>query len=93
MKLFDFDELRAKRNYEVLESMKKLADELGIAPERLRSNFNPDACYCACGSDPRGPCEHKWDGPDWESIDGYAMSVTCSRCNTTAMSHDLRNGP
>ena len=40
-----------------------------------------------------GPCEHKWDGPDWESEDGCACSVTCSLCGCTAMSHDMRNAP
>jgi hypothetical protein len=89
-KLFNFDELRAKRNAAVQERHKKLEAEYGVS---LHSTFNPDACYCACGSDPRGTCEHKWDGPDWESTDGCCMSVTCSRCGTTAMSHDLRNGP
>lgn len=86
----DFEALRAKRNASVAASHAKLELEYGI---KLSSNFNPNACYCACGSEPRGPCEHKWDGPDWESEDGCACSVTCSRCGTTAMSHDLRTGP
>lgn len=89
----DFEALRAKRNAAILEMQKKLADEYGIPVDRLTTNFNPYKCYCACGSEPRGPCEHKWDGPDWESEDGCACSVTCSRCGTTAMSHDMRNAP
>ena len=88
MSLFNFDQLRAKRNAAILESHKKLEAEYGI---KLRSNFNPDSCYCACGTG--GPCEHKWDGEPWESDDGCAFSVTCSRCGGTAMSHDLRNAP
>ncbi len=86
----DFDALRAKRNEAVQASMQKLADEEGIPLQSLRHNFNPDACYCACGhGEPPYLCEHKWDGACWESQDG-ASSMTCSRCGTTAMSHDLR---
>lgn len=86
----DFDALRAARNQAVKESMQRLADEDGIPFESLQTNFNPHACYCACGSG--GPCEHKWDGPVWESEDGCMSSVTCSRCGGTAMSHSLRTG-
>jgi hypothetical protein len=85
----DFDALRAERNRQVLDAHEKLADEMGVPPQSLRSNFNPAACYCACGTG--GPCEHKWDGDEWVSDDGCASSVTCSRCGTTAMSHDMRN--
>jgi hypothetical protein len=91
MTTHDFESLREIRNGTVQEMHQKLADEWGISLQSLRSNFNPDACYCACGTG--GPCEHKWDGPDWESIDGRAFSVTCSRCGCTAMSHDMRNAP
>lgn len=86
--MIDFEALRAARNARVFEQHKKLEAEYGI---KLTSNFNPNSCYCACGT--AGPCEHKWDGPDWESEDGCAMSVTCSRCGSTAMSHDIRNLP
>ena len=89
----DFEALRAARNAAVLAMHQKLADEEGVPLQALRSNFNPNKCYCACSSEPRGSCEHKWDGPDWESEDGCAMSVTCSRCGMTAMSHDLRYAP
>lgn len=85
----DFEALRAERNASVLEQHKKLEKEYGV---KFGSTFNPNACYCACGSDPKGPCEHKWDGPGWESEDGCASSITCSRCGTTAMSHSLRTG-
>ncbi len=87
----DFESLRAKRNEQVLASIKKIAEELDCPFEGLKSTFNPNACYCACGTG--GPCEHKWDGPDYESDDGLCFSVTCSRCGCTAMSHDLRNAP
>jgi len=83
----DFDALRAKRNAAVRMQMRALAAEFGARVEDLKSNFNPNACYCNC---PEGPCEHKWDGPEWVSADGCAASSTCSRCGITAMSHDMR---
>ena len=86
----DFEALRAARNARVQESMKKLADEHGVPLQSLRSNFNPNACYCAC---PDGPCEHDWTGPEWVSEDQCCVSATCARCGTTAMSHSLRVGP
>jgi hypothetical protein len=82
----DFEALRRERNEGAIRSMQKLADEHGIPLQSLRSNFNPNACYCACP----GPCEHKWDGEWWTSEDGCAQSATCSRCGCTAMSHDVR---
>ncbi len=85
----DFEALRAERNREVLEAHQRMAEECGVPLQSLRSNFNPAACYCACGTG--GPCEHNWDGAEWVSDDGLASSVTCSRCGTTAMSHDMRN--
>lgn len=90
IKLFDFEALRAKRNADVLAWKTKFA-EAGIPLENLNISSNPDRCYCACGIG--GPCEHTWDGPDWESDDGCAISVTCSRCGSTAMSHDMRYAP
>lgn len=86
----DFEALRRERNAGVLRSMQKLADEHGVPLQSLRSNFNPNACYCAC---PEGPCEHDWSGPEWRSEDGCAASVTCARCGCTAMGHDMRVGP
>ena len=88
--MINFDDLRAARNAEVLEQCKKIEAEYGV---KMTSNFNPHSCYCACGSEPRGPCEHTWDGPEWISEDECASSVTCSRCGMTAMSHDMRYGP
>jgi hypothetical protein len=85
----DFEALRAERNRQVMDAHKKLAEEMGVPLQSMRSNFNPAACYCACGTG--GPCEHKWDGDEWVSDDGLASSATCSRCGTTAMSHDMRN--
>ena len=87
----DFEALRARRNAAVQEMHQKIANEWGVPLQSLRSNFNPAACYCACGTG--GPCEHNWDGEGWESEDGCAWSATCSRCGCTAMSHDMRNAP
>ena len=88
----DFEALRAKRNAAFIKGMEALALDLDTDVSNRTSNFNPNACYCECGREPRGPCEHKWDGPDWESEDGRASSITCSHCGMTAMSHDLRTG-
>lgn len=87
----DFEALRTERNKRVEESMRRLAEEEGWEFGDMRSTFNPNACYCACGNG--GPCEHNWDGPGYESEDGLCWSATCSRCGTTAMSHDMRNAP
>jgi hypothetical protein len=86
----NFEVLRATRTERMQKLHAKLASELGCKPEELKSNYNPNACYCACSTG--GPCEHDWTGPDWESEDGCACSVTCARCGTTAMSHDMRVG-
>lgn len=83
----DFESLRSTRNRMVLEAHQRLAEELGISLDSMKSNFNPNACYCAC---PAGPCEHKWDGEEYTSEDECCFSATCSRCGSTAMSHDLR---
>jgi hypothetical protein len=87
----DFDALRAERNKSMQAMHQALADEHGIPLQSLRSNFKPDACYCACTTN--GPCEHKWDGEGYESEDGCMWSATCSRCGTTAFSHSMRTGP
>lgn len=47
-------------------------------------------CKCEC---PTGCCEHKWDGPEWESEDGLAGSTTCSRCGAARINHDMWVGP
>lgn len=50
-------------------------------------------CYCAC---PGGPCQHIWDGPEHieeEDGGGSMSSVTCSRCGTPAIYHDMRVMP
>lgn len=85
----DFEALRAERNRRVTESLQRLADEEGVPLSELRSNFNPDKCYCACAS--HGPCEHRWDGDGVELDGGRAWSATCSRCGSTAIGHAMRS--
>lgn len=87
----DFEALRAERNRRAQASLQRLADEFDVAVESFTSNYDPDACYCACSS--RGPCEHKWEGEGVEFEGGLGWSVTCSRCGTTAISHSMRVGP
>lgn len=47
-------------------------------------------CKCQC---PDGPCEHVWDGPEIELMDGQCVTVTCSRCGMSAYSHSMWVGP
>lgn len=84
----DFDALRAQRNATVEASMRRLAEEEGIELKDISSNFDPNACYCACAHD--GPCKHQWDGEPYESDDGCLWSATCSRCGLTSFSHSMR---
>jgi len=46
----DFDALRAERNKKVAEAHQRLADELGVPLQTLRSNHNPNACYTLFGA-------------------------------------------
>lgn len=85
----DFEALRAKRDAAVMETLDKIAKDYGCDPSELKHNYNSAKCYCACSTG--GPCEHTWDGESYET--DSCCSVTCSRCGTSAMSHDLRNAP
>lgn len=87
----DFDALRASRNAAVRDHIERLAQQLGVPAAELTTTFDPNSCYCACGT--HGPCEHKWDGDLWVSDDGLLHSATCSRCGMTAFSHDMRYAP
>ena len=87
----DFEALRAKRNAEMQKLIADFAKEKDIPVDEVWSSFDPGTCYCACGAG--GPCEHSWDGPDYESEDGCMVSVTCSRCGSVAAYHDMRVGP
>ena len=88
----DFEALRAKRNEAVTATIRAVMKEMGAADdEPIRSTFNPNACYCACGEG--GPCEHDWNGEPHISEDESLYSATCSRCGMLAFSHSLRTGP
>lgn len=92
----EFDELKRKRD-----------EAIAAAAESMRAEYWPDAapgslhvhashageCYCSC---PDGPCQHIWDGPEYTEEPeggGFMSSVTCSRCGTPAIFHDMRCGP
>jgi len=87
----DFEALRDLRNKQVLKVHQRMSEEFGVPLQSLRTTFDPNACYCDCGSG--GPCEHKWDGEGIEFDNGRGWSSTCSRCGCTAMSHDMRVMP
>lgn len=89
----DFEALRASRNAAVDQIISAVANKLG-AGGPVHSNFDPNACYCACGNG--GPCEHKFEG--WRDItddDGQVCGgeAVCTRCGDGAMSHSMRVGP
>jgi hypothetical protein len=86
----NFELLRAERNRKHEEFMQEMRDQ-GWDASSFCVHNDPNRCYCACGSNPPGPCEHTWDGPAVEFDSG--VSATCSRCGLSAMSHDLRVMP
>lgn len=87
----DFEALRAKRNAAVEAMVREVHIKMGGKPdEPVRSNWNPNACYCSCGSD-ENLCEHDFQG--WREFeDRRGGETVCSRCGTGAMSHSLRVG-
>ena len=87
----EFEELKRKRDEAVRASVKRICEENGWDPNKTAFHAShADGCYCAC---PDGPCQHVWDGPEWGDEDGSCQSVTCSRCGTVAMFHDMRCMP
>lgn len=86
----DFEALRAERNRKRREKEAEWEAEGYTVLGRGCAHNADDACYCDC---PDGPCEHTWDGKTWTSADGLSMSVTCSRCGITSLSHSMRTGP
>jgi hypothetical protein len=85
----EFAELARKRDEAVAATVDAICTKHGW--DRGEITFHAShmhGCYCAC---PDGPCQHVWDGPE-ETGDNYS-SVTCSRCGTSAISHDMRCGP
>lgn len=88
----EFKDLKRKRAEAVRAAVKAFCDEHGWDSETVQfHSADTDAiCYCAC---PDGPCQHIWDGPQYESEDGCMFSATCSRCDAVAAFHDLRCAP
>ena len=90
----EFEELRRKRDESVRAAVRRMAEKLGGDPDKVTFHASHmSGCYCAC---PDGPCQHVWDGPEYTEEPeggGFMSSVTCSRCGTPAIYHDMRCGP
>lgn len=82
----EFDALKKRRDDAVREMIAAVCRDEGWDPATVQVHCSHAGdCYCAC---PDGPCQHIWDGPDY--IAGGMVSVTCSRCGTPAIYHDIR---
>jgi hypothetical protein len=87
----EFEELKRKRDESVAAHVAAICAERGWDPATASVHVSgAGACYCAC---PEGPCQHVWDGPDYASEDECCVSITCSRCGTPAVYHDMRCAP
>lgn len=87
----EFAELARKRDEAAAAIVKEVVTKNGWDTSKVQVHHSHShGCYCAC---PDGPCQHVWDGPNWESEDRCAVSRTCSRCGAVAMYHDMRCGP
>lgn len=85
----EFDELKRKRDEVVEAVIVATCAEQGWDRGKVHTHVShSNECYCAC---PEGPCQHIWDGPDFE--DDNTVSVTCSRCGAPAIFHDMRCAP
>lgn len=95
----EFAELARKRDEAVETTVTAICEKYGWDRAGvLTHSSHAGKCYCAC---PEGPCQHVWDGPDRplgleegeDESQACGWSVTCSRCGTDAMSHDMRCMP
>lgn len=90
----EFDELKRKRDESVAASVAAVCKEHGRDSAEVKVHAHGcGGCYCAC---PDGPCQHVWDGPEYTEEPeggGFMSSVTCSRCGTPAIYHDMRCAP
>lgn len=85
----EFEELKRQRNAAMKTVLEGIAKEWGCDPAQLHvHDCAADQCYCAC---PDGPCQHIWNGPEYR--EDNMSSVTCSRCGTPAIFHDMRCAP
>ena len=87
----DFDALRAKRNAAADAMIREVRVHMGGDPNAtFHSDFDPNACYCTCGSEDN-VCEHNFKG--WRELEGgRGGERVCERCGIGAMSHSLRCG-
>lgn len=82
----EFEELKLQRAAAIDSVLQAVAKQWGCDPADLRAHdCDAGQCYCAC---PDGPCQHVWNGP--EHSEDCMSSVTCSRCGTPAIYHDMR---
>jgi hypothetical protein len=90
----EFEELKRKRDESIAAWVAALCKEHGWDPNVVQTHVSHNsACYCAC---PDGPCQHIWNGPEYTEESeggGFMSSVTCARCGTPAIYHDMRCGP
>ena len=90
----EFDELTRTGDESIAAIVAAVCAEHEMDPAKAHVHVsNAGQCYCGC---PEGPCQHVWDGPEYtEESDGggFMSSVTCSRCGTPAIYHDMRCGP
>ncbi len=90
----EFEELKRKRDASIGTSIDRICAELGWDRSKVHTHVSgAGGCYCAC---PDGPCQHIWNGPEYTENSeggGFMSSVTCSRCGTPAIYHDMRCGP
>lgn len=90
----EFDELKRKRDEFIAAATASICREQGWDPKEVKVHVSHSGdCYCNC---PEGPCQHIWDGPEYTEESeggGFMSSVTCSRCGTPAIYHDMRCGP
>ena len=64
-----------------------------VLQEELHNRLTPRVIDIAHAAFMQAKRPYDEDGDGWESEDGCAWSATCSRCGSTAMSHDMRNAP
>jgi Zn-finger protein len=82
----EFDALKQELDTAILAIAKAFAEKNDMPLSEVYVHISGGSkCYCAC---PSGPCQHDWTGL-WVDY-GNGGSVTCARCNQSAMQHSLR---
>jgi hypothetical protein len=84
----EFDDLKRKRDEAINNMIDDICAKQGWDRSKVHAHVSGAGdCYCAC---PDGPCQHIWDGEDYQDEDEGWISATCSRCGTPAIHHDIR---